>query len=92
MTHSVRVDLDLVSIVREIVESGRTEAEWAENESDDMFQRNRWCGGFDADEAAFTFSYYDPSGAEFWCQFKLEQAAKILDGSLQELGAVPANH
>ena len=51
--------------------------QWAEIESCDMFQTSNYCGGFDADEQAFCFSYFDPNNQEFWFQIDLQQVKSI---------------
>lgn len=83
----IEVDEDLVEIARQIVGAGKSEADWAELEADDYFQIRRWCGGFDADENAFTFSYYATDGVEYWYQFDLKEAERIADGSIRTLKA-----
>lgn len=54
-------DGDGVELLRHfdaIVSMEMTPEAWADRESDDMFQSQHFCGGFDADEAAFLFSYF----------------------------------
>ena len=60
------VDQEFRAICKQIIKEARTLAEWAEIESGDMFQSARYCGGFEADEGAFTFSHYDEDGREIW--------------------------
>jgi hypothetical protein len=55
--------------------------EWRLIESDDMFQTSHFCGGFDAIENAFCFSYYDKERKEFWFQIDLEEAQHIVTGT-----------
>jgi hypothetical protein len=71
----------------EISESDWSEADWAEHESDDWWQTEELCGGYDATESAFCFSYYAPEGDEFWFQFTLAQAAKIANGEITTITA-----
>jgi hypothetical protein len=78
------VDDTLRQICREIIEEQRSQAGWAEVESDDMFQSGNYVGGFDADEQAFCFSVYRPDG-EYWFQISLQQVYDIVDGKLQNL-------
>jgi hypothetical protein len=61
-----------------------TLAEWSEIESDDQFQTENFCGGFDATEQEFTFSYYDEHKNEYWFQKSLEGIQKILEGEITE--------
>lgn len=85
-----RVDPDLVAIAREIVALARSEAEWAEVASCDMFQRGAYCGGFEATEMAFTFSFWRDSGDEVWLQASLAEVAAIASGELLDVEARPA--
>ena len=45
-----------------------------------MFQKSSIIGGYDADERAFCFSYYDENKAEYWFQFELATAVRIANG------------
>ena len=84
----IPVDDDLRAIATEIVDLDHTEPEWAGMESDDMFQRGRYTGGYVADEHAFLFSRHADDG-ELWLQFTLREAHAIASG--QE-GSVAAEH
>jgi hypothetical protein len=86
---NISPDRELVEICRNIAEQGRSIQEWAEIESDDMFQTQRYHGGFDAIEEAFCFSVYRADG-EYWFQFTLEQANAIAEGKTFLLTARPA--
>lgn len=70
----------LALVCREILKINRTEAEWGEIESDDMFQTEDCIGGYDADERAFCFSYYE-QGREYWFQISLDQVSDIVNES-----------
>lgn len=78
---------DLVSICREIVAEGKTDAEWAAVEAGDWFQTDTVTGGYEADEHAFTFSVHTADGEELWVTLTLAQAAGVARG---ELGVVEA--
>lgn len=54
--------------------------EWDRIESDDMFQRGAFVGGYEVSEQAFTFSYYDTAKKEWWFSFTLPIAEKIARG------------
>ncbi len=86
----VQVDNDLLAIAREILDSNRSKAEWAEVESDDMFQLGSWCGGFEALEGAFTFSYYRNDGQEFWCTLTIEELRMLVEGRSTTLEVRPS--
>ena len=79
---NIPVTEELKNICKAIVETNWTESRWAEHESDDWFQSESFEGGFDADENAFCFSYYDADKNEFWLQFTLADVRKILDGKI----------
>lgn len=71
---------ELRLIFEQIVNEQKTASEWAEIESDDMFQSKSFDGGFDAIEQAFCFSYYDDNGDEFWFQLTLSDIEDLLGG------------
>ena len=73
-------DAEFVGICRQVADHGWTDEDWAERESDDWFQTANFCGGYDADERAFCFSYYDASGDEWWFQVSLPDALMISAG------------
>ena len=77
----IPINTDLRTICQEIENKGLQEAQWAELESDDMFQLGCFVGGYDADEQEFCFSYYAPSKAEYWFQFSIEVAINISQGN-----------
>src|SRR5215831_11613422 len=79
------VTVEFISICHRIAGQGMTDAEWAAMESCDMFQSDSFCGGYDADEAAFCFSNYDGDGREFWFQVSLIEVADILNGRKTDL-------
>lgn len=74
------IDSEFRTICREIVAENQTEEEWAEAESDDMFQSESYEGGYDADEEAFCFSHYAPDGQEYWFQLTLAEAKAVAKG------------
>jgi hypothetical protein len=80
----------LRSICEEVRDAGRDVQHWAGIESDDMFQTDSYCGGFDATEMAFTFSYYDSAGKEFWFQLTLEEVVAVANGANTEVELRPA--
>jgi hypothetical protein len=71
------VDNELRTILHAILSEKKSLEEWAEIESDEYFQTDRYVGGFDATEMAFCFSLFD-SGNEYWFQFFLEQIEDLL--------------
>ena len=87
MKHAIPEELTL--ICRDILKENKTEAEWGEVESDDMFQTKNFVGGFDADEGAFCFSYYE-QGKEHWFQVSLGQVRDIVDGAVTTVDMRPA--
>ena len=72
-------------ICREIEAKGFSNSQWAEIESDDMFQTSQFVGGYDADEREFCFSYRPSDGGELWFQFGLDQAKEIATGKFLPL-------
>ena len=73
-------DAEFLTICRQVADQGWTDEDWADRESDDWFQTPNFCGGYDADERAFCFSYYDASGNEWWFQVSLPDARMISAG------------
>jgi len=81
---------ELRNLCRGIASEGRTASEWAKIQSDDMFQTDNFVGGFERLENAFCFSYYAPSGAEFWFQITLQEVVQIAQGELTTVQMRPA--
>jgi hypothetical protein len=81
---------DLRSICREISDKGFSVEQWAEIESSDMFQSDAFCGGFDADEQAFLFSWYANDNGEYWFQLSIELAKSIAAGNSPIIEGRPA--
>ena len=79
------LDSELMNILLEIISEEKTEKEWALIESCDMFQTQHYNGGYDADEEAFCFSYYDDLGKEYWFQFSLSEIDLIIQKKIIKL-------
>jgi hypothetical protein len=75
------------SICQEITKENRSIEKWAAVESDDMFQTESYCGGYDSDEGAFCFSCYDSHGNEYYFQLSLEEIEKVLNYELTDFDA-----
>lgn len=75
------------SICHEIIKENKSIEEWAAVESDDMFQTKSFCGGYDADEGAFCFSYDDSNGNEYYYQLSLEGIKKVANHEITILEA-----
>lgn len=86
----LQISNEFRNICQEIVSEKKTPEEWAEIESDDMFQSQMFCGGFDADEMEFCFSYYSPEGREFWFQLAPSDVHAVADGKIHHLELRPA--
>jgi hypothetical protein len=85
----IPVSEELLTIFRTIVAENKTEDEWAEIESDEMFQTGGFCGGFDATEKAFCFSYFDDNREEYWFQLGLDEICQIVRTSGGEIELRP---
>ncbi len=81
---------DFRDICKEIQNENKTIEEWREIESDDMFQKGNYTGGFDATEDQFTFSVYLDS-TEYWFQVSLKDIPKIIAGDINEVNTEQAN-
>ncbi|MCL6417874.1 hypothetical protein MIB92_19655 [Aestuariirhabdus sp. Z084] len=77
----IPITSELRTICQEIEKKDLRESQWAEIESDDMFQVGCFVGGYDADEHEFCFSYFSPNKGEYWFQFSLEVAKHISQGN-----------
>lgn len=78
------IDELLTSIFEQILAENKTDDEWAEIESDDMFQNRTYVGGYDADEEAFCFSFYADEG-EYWFQLTLDEIKEAVKGTIMDL-------
>ena len=75
-----QVDELFCEICRQIISEDKSPQEWAKIESDDMFQNEKYCGGFDANEMAFCFSVYRDNNGEYWFQVSLDDVKDIVSG------------
>jgi hypothetical protein len=89
MTH--KIIFYFLSICREILEENKSENEWAEIESDDMFQEGNYEGCFDATEMEFCFSVFE-NGEEFWFQFPLNKIQSFIENVETEIEIVKAGY
>jgi len=78
------IDGVLLSIFEDILSEGKSDSEWAEIESDDMFQKKPFVGGYDADEKAFCFSFYSSDG-EYFFKLTLNEIRNITNGQVVEI-------
>ena len=83
----IEVTQELTDLFARILAENKTESEWAEIESDDMFQSDHYSGGFDATEMAFCFSFFDEDGIEFWFQIPLEEIREYATHGKAEIDA-----
>ena len=79
---TLQVNQELLEICVQIVAAKLTPEEWAAAESSEMFQSLSFCGGYDADEEAFCFSYYDGNRKEYWFQLTLGEVEEISTAKL----------
>ena len=80
----IRIDQEFKEICIKIISKNLTENEWAEIESSDEFQTEIYCGGFDATEMEFCFSFYDKN-QEYWFQLSLTDINRINNGEIKYL-------
>ena len=73
------LDEEMAAHLKEIVRIGKSKNEWADIESCDQFQSDHYCGGFDASDMAFTFSFFAEDGREFWFYFDLAIVSQALN-------------
>jgi hypothetical protein len=89
MEHSF--DESFISICRDILSEGKTIEEWALIESSDMFQTEKYIGGFDATEMEFTFSLYE-DGREYWFQMPLSNIEDVVNGRISNITISEADY
>ncbi len=80
---NIPINEELKTICSQIFEKGLTLAQWAEIESDDMFQTKTFEGGFDATEKEFVFAHF--AEKEYWFQLSIEQVSDINKGSVMKI-------
>jgi hypothetical protein len=85
----LKIDDEFKQICSEIIKENKTDEEWEETQSGDMFQSEHYCGGYeDLDEdldGEFCFSYYSDHNKEYWFQISLNDLPKILSNEIQEI-------
>ena len=79
---NLKINNEFLSIIKQIIDENKTLDQWIEVESSDMFQSEDFCGGFDATEEEFCFSYFDENNDEWWFQFSLVKAELIAKGKI----------
>jgi hypothetical protein len=84
-----KFEQDFLAICKQIVLENKTNEQWAEIESDDMFQEGNYEGGFDATGMEFTFCIYI-SNIEYWFQLTLENVHKVYTNELTEIEVLKA--
>ena len=82
---NIKIDDNFLLIAKAILSFNKNNDEWSAIESDDMFQTERYEGGYDATEEAFCFSYYDTEGKEYWFQLSLDEIKQIEEKKILEI-------
>jgi hypothetical protein len=86
----IHIDEQLLSICSNIQKENLSVEEWAEIESDDMFQTENYEGGFDGTEKEFVFSFYGDN--EYWFQMTLQQVKEISSGKLKSVFGIQSDY
>ena len=86
----IPVNSELRSIAESIEKETLSAEEWAAIESGDMFQTQSFCGGYDADDNEFLFSWYAADGTEYYFGLSIAQVMEIASGSRPEILGRPA--
>ena len=81
---------ELKEICKQIIEQDKSIDEWAEIESDDLFQTKSFEGGYDATEKEFVFCYY--ADTVYWFQISLDQVHNIHNGEIQKIEGTRADN
>ncbi|OUR70159.1 hypothetical protein A9Q73_00655 [Bermanella sp. 47_1433_sub80_T6] len=83
----IPISEELESICFQIMVKNLTAHQWADIESSNMFQNDVICGGFNAAENMFCFSYFSENDIEYWFHLTLFDAIQIAKGKdLQIVG------
>jgi len=82
---NLKINQEFKNICKEIINENKSLKEWEEIESDDLFQSQSFCGGFDGTENEFCFSFYDNENKEWWFQLPIEEVQIIAKGQLTSL-------
>jgi hypothetical protein len=77
-------------ICKQIISENKSLEEWAEIESDDMFQSDIYEGGFDATGMEFCFSVYIQD-VEYWFHVSLESIYEINKKNIKEVEVTKAD-
>ena len=88
MIHKFKAEFYI--ICKEILQENKSIVEWAEIESDDMFQAGIYEGGFDATGMEFCFCIHE-NGKEYWFQFPLDLVEKFYNKSITEVEVTDAD-
>ena len=80
-----KVDAELIEICKEIKAKNYSLEKWKMADSCDMFQSKHYCGGFDADDQLFWFSYFDNDNKESYFKMDLIDVVNIINGSKKAL-------
>lgn len=89
MTH--RVNSDFKAICQTIMKEDKSLEQWALIESDDMFEKGKYVGGFDATEMEFCFSVRE-DGNEYWFQISLEEVKDVVNDLKTDFEARDADY
>ncbi|PKV50921.1 hypothetical protein ATE84_2990 [Aquimarina sp. MAR_2010_214] len=85
MASRLKINSDFISICNQIQKENLDLEVWCLIESSDQFQANNFCGGFDATEEEFCFSYYEKNEIEYWFQFPLADIERFVNGEIKEI-------
>lgn len=80
-----QIDNVFIGICKQILSKNLSIQAWSFIESCDEFQTENYCGGFDATENQFTFSYFNEKKEEFWFQLSLDEITQIVSGRKKEI-------
>ncbi|MEY8868988.1 MULTISPECIES: hypothetical protein [Flavobacteriaceae] len=80
----IQVDEQFKKICESILARNLNINQWAEIESSDEFQTERYHGGFDTTEMEFCFSYYIEK-QEYWFQLNLNDIERIINAKVEFL-------
>lgn len=86
----IKIDAELIEICKDILSLNYTLDQWDANGSSEMYQSDKYCGGYENRKNQFTFSLYEGE-KEYWFQFLLNDVEKIINGEIKSLNGTLAS-
>lgn len=86
ISKTLPVDEQLLTICKHILDENLSLESWREIASDNLFQTEKYRGGFEAVANEFVFSYYDDQ--EYLFQLSIQQVVAIVKGKIKSVRSI----